>query len=286
MVDYRVRTFLQLYETMNYRHTAELLRLSQPAVTQQIHSLEREYGYKLFVYDGKRLHHTPEADCFAEYARAAIYNEQQLRQELSKTTKKKIRMGATRSIGDFVIPEYLSRYIQRTTTDFTIVVDNTAVLLQKLEHEELDFALVEGSFDKRKYGYFLYQNAQFSGICHISHPFAGKTVTIQDLAGQDVILREKGSGTRAILENALAEYGYSVDLFSRVICVSSFSLIARFVGENAGVSFAYAAVAAGRENITDFHLDCLNEVHEFNFVYLKGTKVIPMIQEIFGPLVL
>ena len=83
MVDYRIRTFLQLYETMNYRRTGELLRLSQPAVSQQIHSLEGEYGCRLFVYDGKRLHRTPQADKVAGYARSALYNEDQLRRELA-----------------------------------------------------------------------------------------------------------------------------------------------------------------------------------------------------------
>ena len=55
MIDYRIPTFLTLYELMNYRRTAEQLKLSQPAVTQQIHALERDYGCRLFTYDGSRL---------------------------------------------------------------------------------------------------------------------------------------------------------------------------------------------------------------------------------------
>ena len=54
MIDYRIPTFLTLYELMNYRRTAEQLKLSQPAVTQQIHALERDYGCRLFTYDGSR----------------------------------------------------------------------------------------------------------------------------------------------------------------------------------------------------------------------------------------
>ena len=62
MIDYRIPTFLTLYELMNYRRTAEQLKLSQPAVTQQIHALERDYGCRLFTYDGSRLYRTPEAE--------------------------------------------------------------------------------------------------------------------------------------------------------------------------------------------------------------------------------
>ena len=55
MLDYRIDTFLTLCEWMNYRKTAEILHISQPAVTQQIHALENLYGRKLFLYENHRL---------------------------------------------------------------------------------------------------------------------------------------------------------------------------------------------------------------------------------------
>ena len=282
MVDYRIHTFLALYEALNYRRTAEQLRLSQPAVSQQIHALESEYGCRLFLYDGKRLHRTAQADRLAEYARSALYNDQRLRQELAAPAVREVRVGATKTIGEFVLAGPLSRYIRDTRDNVTIEVDNTEVLLHQLEHEALDFAFVEGAFDKNRYGYRLYRKAPFVGMCRRDHPFAGRTVTLQDLRGQSVVLREKGSGTRAILENALAEYGFGVDLFSREIRSSNFSLILRFVSEGSGITFAYAPVAEGRKDIAFFHLDCLGEEREFHIVYLKGTKVFPLSREVLG----
>ncbi len=282
MVDYRIHTFLALYEALNYRRTAEQLRLSQPAVSQQIHALESEYGCRLFLYDGKRLHRTAQADRLAEYARSALYNDQRLRQELAAPAVREVRVGATKTIGEFVLAGPLSRYIRDTRDNVTIEVDNTEVLLHQLEHEALDFAFIEGAFDKNRYGYRLYRKAPFVGMCRRDHPFAGRTVTLQDLRGQSVVLREKGSGTRAILENALAEYGFGVDLFSREIRSSNFSLILRFVSEGSGITFAYAPVAEGRKDIAFFHLDCLGEEREFHIVYLKGTKVFPLIREVLG----
>ena len=282
MVDYRIHTFLALYEALNYRRTAEQLRLSQPAVSQQIHALESEYGCRLFLYDGKRLHRTAQADRLAEYARSALYNDQRLRQELAAPAVREVRVGATKTIGEFVLAGPLSRYIRDTRDNVTIEVDNTEVLLHQLEHEALDFAFVEGAFDKNRYGYRLYRKVPFVGMCRRDHPFAGRTVTLQDLRGQSVVLREKGSGTRAILENALAEYGFGVDLFSREIRSSNFSLILRFVSEGSGITFAYAPVAEGRKDIAFFHLDCLGEEREFHIVYLKGTKVFPLIRGVLG----
>lgn len=282
MVDYRIRTFLTLYETMNYRRTGELLCLSQPAVSQQIRGLEEKYGCKLFVYDGRKLQTTPQARRVAEYARTALYNEQRLQQELASPAAREVRVGATKTIGEFVVAEALNRYIRRTGDSLKIVVDNTRALLSLLDHEQLDFALVEGAFDRQRYGSRLFRRARFVGLCRRDHPFAGRTVSLEDLAGQCLVVREPGSGTRGILENALNERGYSFQLFSRVICANQFSLITRFVSAGAGITFAYEPVGEGQPELTPFHLDCLDEHREFNLVYLKGTRIFSLAREVLG----
>ena len=281
MIDYRIPTFLTLYELMNYRRTAEQLKLSQPAVTQQIHALERDYGCRLFTYDGSRLYRTPEAEKLAQYARVAVYNDQRMRQELAAPKILTLRLGATKTIGEFIIGEDLCHFLKRPDRTLEIVVENTRELLHRLDQEELDFALVEGSFDKSRYGYRRFQSAPFVGMCHRDHPFAGKKVTGEALADQSVILREAGSGTRAIFEKSLQESGYSLDKIGRIICVNNFALIVRMVSENLGVSFAYSAVAAGHPELTTFRLEGLSEQREFNFVYLKGTQAGQLIDEIF-----
>ena len=67
MLDYRVLTFLTLYDEMNYRRTAEKLNMTQPGVTQHIHYLEHYYGVKLFSYDGRTLSRTQNAQQLKRY---------------------------------------------------------------------------------------------------------------------------------------------------------------------------------------------------------------------------
>lgn len=55
MLDFRVETFLAVCQTMNYTKAAELLHITQPAVSQHIHALEHQCGAKLFRYEGKQL---------------------------------------------------------------------------------------------------------------------------------------------------------------------------------------------------------------------------------------
>ena len=84
MTDIRIETFLTLCNVMNYRKTAELLNMTQPAVTQHIHYLENYYNCKLFIYDKKSLQMTREAELLRKYAENVTYQEKRLKTLLSK----------------------------------------------------------------------------------------------------------------------------------------------------------------------------------------------------------
>lgn len=73
MIDYRIKTFLVLCDTMNYRKTAEILNMTQPAVTQHIHFLENEYKCKLFIYDRHTLKVTSEGEMLKNYAENVLF---------------------------------------------------------------------------------------------------------------------------------------------------------------------------------------------------------------------
>ena len=75
MLDYRIYTFLTLYEEMNYRRTAELLNMTQPGVTQHIQFLERHYGTKLFIYESKTLSRTRGADVLKRHIKRILAEE-------------------------------------------------------------------------------------------------------------------------------------------------------------------------------------------------------------------
>ena len=101
MLDHRIHTFLLLCKVMNFRKTADFLGITQPAVTQQIHSLENQYGQKLFLYENRRLVKTDAAAVLEKYARAAKLQEQDLREKLENNPIHSLRVGATKTIGDY-----------------------------------------------------------------------------------------------------------------------------------------------------------------------------------------
>ena len=157
MLDYRMETFLILCEEMNYRKTAQILHLSQPAVTHHIQFLEHEYGCSLFTYAGRQLIQTPQGRALEEYARSVKHNDLEVRRKLADQHVLELKVGATKTIGDYVINHRVNRFLTSQDHALTFIVDNTEHLLQMLDDGQLDFAVVEGYFSKTHFEWQLFR---------------------------------------------------------------------------------------------------------------------------------
>ena len=270
-MDQKLSTFLTLCSTMNYRRAADALHLTQPAVTKQIQALEAQYGVKLFSYDERKLRKTPQGEILERYAIGLQYNDAELTRLLAEKPKTLLRIGATKSIGDYILIPEIRRYLEMPDNELYFTVDNTAHLLAQLEAGELDFVILEGIFDKRRYDYFLLRAEPYIGICAKDHPWSGKSVRLEELFSERLILREPGSGTRNILERELFQQGYGIEAFQSRVCISSFKIIRELVCAGYGISFVYAAVAADLPAPGRFFCPPLTGSHELNAVWLKGT---------------
>lgn len=282
MLDHRIDTFLVLCDCMNYRKAAEVLQLTQPAVTQQIQHLERLYGCKLFSYENHKLVKTNQADILEKYARAAKLQEYTLREKLADQGIQTLRVGATKTIGDYCLQDQICNFLSKKNHALTLIVDNTEHLLKSLEENKLDFAVIEGFFDKSRFDSVLLRREPFVGICRTDHPFAGREVTIDELLQQTIIHREDGSGTRAILEQELNGYNESLQRFQRHICISSFKLILELVKQGFGISFVYNILADSDPALAKFSIKGGLVVREFNIVYLKYADVHEKIDAFFA----
>ena len=130
-MDQRLETFLTVCATMNYRKAAEQLHLTQPAVTKQIQALEALYGVRLFTYDSRKLRKTPQGETLEVYAISQRYQDEELRRALKKQEKTSLRIGATKSIGDYILLPQISRFLQEPDNELFFTVDNTAHLLAR-----------------------------------------------------------------------------------------------------------------------------------------------------------
>lgn len=270
-MEQKLETFLVLCRTLHYGRAAEQLHLSQPAVSKHIQALESQYGVQLFSYTGRRLTKTRQGEILEQYAESLQYNEERLLEQLRKEPRRILRVGATKSIGDYVLLPYIQRFLSQSQNRIELLVDNTAHLLELLNQGKLDFVVSEGIFDRQHYDWMLFRNEPYVGICSKNHPFAGKIIPVSELFTERVILREKGSGTREILERTLLAEGYDADAFAEQICISSFEIIKTLVSDGGGISFLYEAVVKNDERLGRFLCPPLTGTHEFNVIFLKNT---------------
>ena len=282
MLDYRVFTFLALYDEMNYRRTAEKLNMTQPGVTQHIHFLENYYGVKLFEYDGRTLFKTKNAERLKRYFDSVKAEEVNIRESFVSDETVHMTIGATKTIGEFVITPEVRAFLQKPNHNLDLIIDNTENLLRMLAKTEMDFAVIEGVFDKSKYGYSLYKKEAFVGVCAKNHPFANKTVTLKEIFEEDIVVRELNSGTRTLLENAIRDNGFSFDNFKRCISVSNFSVICDLVANNKAITFAYEPISRCRNDLATFSVADMQISGEFNFVYCNERIAKDKIELFFG----
>ena len=271
-MDPKLHTFLVLCQTMNYRLAAERLHLSQPAVTKQIQALEQSLQTKLFYYDGHTLHKTEKCLLLERYAISMQYQFEELQLAIAAKERTLLRIGATKTIGDYVLIDAIKDYLQDPSHELSLVVDNTKHLLHMLDENQLDFAIIEGTFSKTKYDSYLLRMEPFVGICVKDHPLCGKHIPVEDLLKETIIVREEGSGTRRIFEERLLASGYELNDFSRTVSISSFVAIKALVAAGIGISFVYDSVVAKDENIGTFTVDVLTEPHAFHVVYTRNTN--------------
>ena len=281
-MDSKLRTFLILCQTMNYRLAAERLHLSQPAVTKQIQSLEQALQTKLFSYDGHTLHKTEECLLLERYAISQQYQFEELQLAMAEKKRLKLRIGATKTIGDYVLLDAIREYLREPSHELSLVVDNTKHLLQMLDESQLDFAIIEGTFSKTKYDFYLLRMEPFVGICSKNSPLCGKHLTVGELLDQTIIVRESGSGTRRIFEERLMATGYEVSDFRREVSISSFVSVKALVAAGIGISFLYRSVVAGEENIGTFTVDGITEPHPFHVVYTRNTAAKRYAEQFLG----
>jgi len=276
MLDNRYETFLVLCGTLSYTKTAQSLFVTQPAVTQHIKFLESRYGTKLFTYAGKRLALTEKGIELKKYVsemkRNAIQIENLMRAPAGRPA---FRIGATRTIGEYVIPRILKAYLeQNADMDADMYVDNTQVLLNMLDRGEIDFALLEGFFDKSAYEYRLLKKEKFIGVCSPLSHLCGSKWKLDELLNERIIVRERGSGTREIIEQILQQHSLGLAGFAHESQISNFAAIKELVRDNAGITFLYRPAAEkelAEGSLCEIDMDDFAIQREFNFVMPRNA---------------
>lgn len=291
MIDYRLHTFLTVCKYMNYTKAAEELFITQPAVSQHIHFLEKYYDTTLFIYKGKTLSLTPSGTLLLQKASTMENDSRMLKKSLQFASPSRItyKFGVTTTIGEFVIAKPLARFLHKhPEIHIQMTMSNTQDLLKGLRNGTYHFALIEGYFPENEFESQIYSQEEFIPVCASEHPFVKQPSRLQDLISEPLILRETGSGTRAILEKALDIKNIPLSSFAHITEINSMYTIVQLLLEDCGISFLYKAAVLPQlksGKLRSIHLDDFQLKHDFSFLWQKGSIYREEYHQIFQELI-
>lgn len=291
MQDFRVETFLTVCRTLNYTRAAEELNITQPAVSQHIAHLEKAYGARLLAYRNKKLALTEAGGLLRDALSTLAHDERVLQNRiaaLETDARVELRVGMTLTAGEYVAAAPLAAYVaDRPDVRVSVRSGGTEELIALLDAGEIDCAFVEGFFDKSVYAWDVYRVERLVCVCAPGHALAPGPQRIEELFGECLIVREPGSGTRAVLEHALAARNLTIEGFERVDVVESLGIIKVFVERDLGISFLYEAAVARELKEGSLRLVELAGPpieHDIAFIRLKGSVFEPDMQRLFDDL--
>ena len=290
MLDFRMETFLTVCQYMNFTRASEKLNITQPAVSQHIRFLEKHYNTKLFRYEGKKLRLTGAGEILRNASLTMMHDEISLQSAMEKSEEEEeIRFGATRTVGDVLMGSILEKYLGKyPDADIHMIVDNTQELLRKLDGGAIDFALVEGFFQKNEYDHQKYSDENYIAVCAPDYTFNSDKITtdvsVENLFHERLLVREEGSGTREVLERCLDAQNFSIHDFDKVMEVGSLQTIRELTKAGCGITFLYETAVQDelREGtLKRIPLKSFEISHEFNFIWRRGSIYADRYMEIF-----
>jgi DNA-binding transcriptional LysR family regulator len=270
VIDFTIDTFLTVCRCLNFTKAAKELNITQPAVSQHIHYLEEFYNMKIFRFEGKKMYLTDEGN--------DLYINN------LKNQKNRLVFGATLTIGEFVVARQLKSYLDLfPNSEICMILGNTGELLERLKSGEIDFALVEGNFNKKEYEQLTYSVERYIPICKKAYSFQKQPFYLKDLLTERIIVREYGSGTREILEKNLETRNLGIEDFRNMVEIGSMNAIKSLVEMGCGVTFMYEAAVQEelkKGTLQEIKLKDFQVSHDFTFIWNKGSIFSKNYQEI------
>ncbi len=270
----KLKIFYETAIELNMTRVANKLYISQPSISQAIHEIEDEVEVKLFDRIGKKLFLTNEGELYLTYVRRILnlYEEAaKTMNDMSKNEKGKIKIGASTTIGIYILPDIIKGFLQEHTgIEISLSVDNTINIEKMILENKIDFAYIEGKscFDEIIKEEVWEDELIF--ICSSRHKWNKKNVLRkEDISNEKFIMREDGSGTREIVESFLESNNIDFNIFMEL---GNTEAIKKSVEANLGIScLSIRSVEEKIKNgdLKGFRIDGINVTRKLSLIYHK-----------------
>ncbi len=236
----QLRTFVTVYRSGGFTRAAELLSTSQPAVSEQIRSLEKRLGCRLFDRLGRSIRPTRQAEILYPRACAILEDIRQAEEQLvfeANNVAGELVLGASTIPGAYILPGIAADFkANHPEVSFEIRIADSAEITDAVRNHDLLLGVVGTRIASSSLEFFPFAEDELvlaaSARRRIDSP-----VTMEELVRLPFLLREQGSGTRKTLEEHAFRTGFDVSRLNTVAILGSNAAIKQAIREDLGVSF-------------------------------------------------
>lgn len=251
--NFRLRVFRAVAEHRSFRKAGEQLYLTQPAVTLQVKTLEEELGTKLFERGASGVTLTAAGSTLLGYAaklgRLAEEAENALAQ-LKGETAGELTLGASTTIAQYVLPPRLAAFARRfPSLHLRVASENTEKIVEGVASGRFELGLIEGPPLSRAVKTESWFEDELVVVVPKTHEWAARgSIPAARLQGVPLVMRERGSGSRHVIEAALQKAGLRLSSLTVAMELDSSEAILSCIEAGLGVGFA-SVWALDRRNV-------------------------------------
>ncbi len=266
--NFRLVVFRAVAEQRSFRKAAEELYLTQPAISLQVKALEEDLGVQLFDRSGTSARLTPAGTVLLDYSRRVhkllAHAEHEIA-ALSGDRAGRLTLGASTTIAQYVLPRLLGEFCRENPRVFpALISSNTEGIVEAVKEQRIALGFIEGPPRSRDVHTEPFLRDELVLIAPAAHEWSElPSITCADLASAPLLMRERGSGSRRIIEMALQRHGIRRRALNIVMELDSTEAIKSAVEAGLGVGFVSRWAIA-----KDLRLG-----RSFKIVEIKGLRV-------------
>lgn len=279
MLDFRLRVFHSVAHNLSFTKAANELCITQPAVTKHIKELESEFELKLFERKGNKISLTPAGIILHSYANTIVSLHNALKIELADLSGQhsgELRIGASSTIAQYVIPSALASFNERyPEIKISLLSGNSQYIESCLLEQEIDLGIVEGRATNSDLKYSPFLNDELLIFTSAKNKGAKHVISVDEFLSLPLVLRERGSGTLEIIENKLMEKQIRTNQLHVLMYLGSTEAIKSFVrsGDGVGIVSRFAIEQDLQQSIFKvIEPKGLKFERQFFFIYPQGPE--------------
>ena len=208
----QLAAFCEVVDRRSFSLAAERLGVTQPAVSLQVRALEKRLGQQLLDRSGRRVEPTEAGLKLYRGASRLLALEEQLLSDVAGegegTLAGELKLGASTGPAAIVVPLLLCEFQRRNAgVHVSLVVGDTQRIVDEVAERRLELGIVGAARRHRGVRFEPFLRDEIVLACPPGHPFAGRTVSIEDLRSEPLIVMQEGAGVRQIIEDELRAAG-------------------------------------------------------------------------------